>query len=243
MRYVAFLLGLVVLGAGTAGAQLNASNYTLIPPPAFSSPVTTGSLGSADPAAALPAAPAPSLAYVLTSAPAPDPNPFLVPAAPAPKPQDVTSVFENYSWQAYIGYTYMRFYELPSITKNTNGFNFGIVYYITNHWGIDGEFQGSYLHQGGTDGWFLFGGGGPRFRWALPRNVEIWAHGLGGWSHFTPQTAAGLQQAAAFEVGGGLDFAFKPRWSLRVSADCVGSRYFDTYQFSPKASGGIVFKF
>jgi hypothetical protein len=122
MRYVAFLLGLVVLGAGTAGAQLNASNYTLIPPPAFSS-----SVNLADPAAALPAAPAPSLAYTLTSAPASDPNPFLVPAAPAPKPQDVTSVFENYSWQAYLGYTYMRFYELPSITKSTNGYNFGIV--------------------------------------------------------------------------------------------------------------------
>jgi opacity protein-like surface antigen len=238
MRYVAFLLGLVVLGAGTAGAQLNASNYTLIPPPAFSS-----SVNLTDPAVALPAAPAPSLAYTLTSAPASDPNPFLLPAAPAPKPQDVTSVFENYSWQAYLGYTYMRFYELPSITKSTNGYNFGIVYYITNHWGVDGEFQGSYLHQGGTDGWFLFAGGGPRFRWALPRNVEIWAHGLGGWSHFTPQTAAGFQQAAAWEVGGGLDFAFKPRWSLRVSADCMGTRYFDTYQFSPKASGGIVFKF
>jgi hypothetical protein len=226
MRYVAFLLGLVVLGAGTAGAQLNASNYTLIPPPAFSS-----SVNLTDPASALLAASAPSLAYTLTSAPASDPNPFLVPAATAPKPQDVTSVFENYSWQAYLGYTYMRFYELPSITKSTNGYNFGIVYYITNHWGVDGEFQGSYLHQGGTDGWFLFAG------------VEIWAHGLGGWSHFTPQTAAGFQQAAAWEVGGGLDFAFKPRWSLRVSADCMGTRYFDTYQFSPKASAGIVFKF
>ena len=240
MRYVAFLLGLVVLGAGTAGAQLNASNYTLIPPPAYSS-----SVNIADPAAALPADPAPSLAYTLTSVPAPElnANPFLVPDPAAPKPQDVTSVFENYSWQAYVGYTYMRFYELPSITKNTNGYNFGLAYYFTNHWAADGEFQGTHVNQSNVGGWFLFAGGGVRFRWALPRNVEIWAHGLGGWSHFTPQTAAGFQQAPAWEAGGGLDFAFKPRWSLRVSADCVGSRYFGTYQFSPKGSAGIVFKF
>lgn len=237
MRHAAFLLGLVVLCAGNAGAQLNASNYTLVPPPAFTSAAIISD------SSYLPAAPTPSLASTLTSNPTPDANPFALPAPPAPKPQDVTSVFENYSWQAYAGYTYMRFFELPSITKNTNGYNFGLVYYITNHWGVDGEFQGSYLHQGGTDGWFLFAGGGPRFRWALPRNIEVWAHGLGGWSHFTPQTAAGTQQAAAFELGGGLDLAFKPRWSLRVSADCVGSRYFGTYQFSPKGSAGIVFKF
>ncbi len=237
MRHAAFLLGLVVLCAGNAGAQLNASNYTLVPPPAFTSTAIISDSSS------LPAAPTPSLASTLTSNPVPTTNPFALPPEPAPKPQDVTSVFENYSWQAYAGYTFMRFYELPSITKNTNGYNFGIVYYITNHWGADGEFQGTYLHQGGTDGWFLFAGGGPRFRWALPRNIEIWAHGLGGWSHFTPQTAAGTQQAPAFELGGGLDLAFKPRWSLRVSADCVGTRYFGTYQFSPKGSAGIVFKF
>ncbi len=163
--------------------------------------------------------------------------------APDPKPQDVTSVFENYAWQAYVGYTYMRFYELPNLTKNTNGFNFGMVYYITNHIGLDGEFQGTHLNQAGYGGWYLFGGGGGRFRWSLPRNTEIWAHALVGASHFTPQTANGSQHALAYELGGGLDLNFKPRWALRVSADAMCSRYFSTYQYSPKASAGIVFKF
>jgi hypothetical protein len=238
MRYAAFLLGLVVLGAGNAGAQLNASNYTLTPPP-----TTAPNAIISEPAAPLTASLAPSLSASLAPAPMADPASLSLFPPAAPKPQDVTSVFQNYAWQAYVGYTFMRFYELPSITKNTNGYNFGIVYYITNHWGADGEFQGTYLHQAGTDGWFLFGGGGARFRWALPRNMEIWAHGLGGWSHFTPQTAAGNQQAPAFEVGGGLDIAFKARWSVRFSADCVGTRYFETYQFSPKGSAGVVFKF
>ena len=163
--------------------------------------------------------------------------------APDPKPQDVTSVFENYAWQAYVGYSYMRFFELPNVTKNTNGFNFGLVYYFKNHIGLDGEFQGDHLHQAGYGGWFLFGGGGGRFRWSLPRNTEIWAHGLVGESHFTPQTANGPQHAFAYELGGGLDLNFKPRLALRVAADAMCTRYFSTYQFSPKASAGIVFKF
>jgi hypothetical protein len=238
MRYLAFLSGLVVLCAGNAGAQLNAANYTLLPPPSFASTTISTTPGTSSETVF-----APSLASTLTSTPMPDPSALALLPAPAPKPQDVTSVFENYAWQAYVGYSFMRFYELPSITKNTNGYNFGVVYYFTNHWGIDGEFQGTHLSQAGTGGWFLFGGGGARFRWALPRNMEIWAHGLAGWSHFTPQTAAGNQQAAAYELGGGLDIAFKPRWSFRVSADAMATRYFDTYQFSPKGSAGIVFKF
>jgi hypothetical protein len=238
MRYAAFLLGLVVLCAGNAGAQLNASNYTLVQPP-----FTASNAIISEPSAPLTASLAPSLSLSLAPAPMSDPNALTLVPEPAPKPQDVTSVFQNYAFQAYVGYTFMRFYELPSITKNTNGYNFGLVYYIKNHWGLDGEFQGTHLSQAGYSGWFLFAGGGGRFRWALPRNLEIWAHGLGGWSHFTPQTAAGTQQAPAFELGGGLDLAFKPRWSLRVSADAMGTRYFGTYQFSPKASAGVVFKF
>src|ERR1700761_3704364 len=238
MRYLALLLGLFVLCAGNAGAQLNASNYTLLPQPTFgaasavSAPATSG-LNSSIASSFASASPVPASDPALALLPAP---------APAPK-QDVTSVYENYAWQAYLGYSFMRFYELPNITKNTNGYNFSVVYYIKDHLGIDGEFQGDYLTQGGSSGWFLFAGGGPRFRWALPRNMEIWAHGLGGWSHFTPQTAAGNRQAPAFEVGGGLDIAFRPRLSLRFAADCVGTYYFNTYQFSPKGSAGIGFKF
>jgi hypothetical protein len=249
MRYLALLLGLVVLCAGNAGAQLNASNYTLLPQPTFgavsavTAPAPSGSTSTLDTAIFSSFASAsPVTAPVAAPLSPTDPALMLAPA-PAPKPQDVTSVFENYAWQAYVGYSFVRFYELPNTTKNTNGYNFSVVYYIKDHLGIDGEFQGDHLSQGGTGGWLLFAGGGPRFRWALPRNMEIWAHGLGGWSHFTPQTAAGNRQAPAFEAGGGLDIAFRSRLSLRFAADCVGTYYFGTYQFSPKGSAGIVFKF
>lgn len=244
MRYAAFLLGLVFLSAGNAGAQLNSSNYILLPPPTVSSNVLLTEAPAASPSLfAGSFAPTISDATGVASGPASNAASLSLMPAPDPKPQDVTSVFENYAWQAYVGYSYMRFFEFPSVTQNTNGFNFGMVYYFKNHLGVDGEFQGDHLRQTGYGGWFLFGGGGGRFRWSLPRNTEVWAHALVGESHFTPQTADGPQHAFAYELGGGLDLNFKPRWALRVAADAMCTRYFSTYQFSPKASAGVVFKF
>jgi hypothetical protein len=48
----------------------------------------------------------------------------------------------------------------------------------------------------------------------------------------------------AYELGGGVDINSRnSRWAYRIGADAVGSRYFNTYQFSPKVSAGIVYKF
>jgi hypothetical protein len=158
-------------------------------------------------------------------------------------PQDVTSVFESYSWQAYVGYTYLHFFELPHITENMNGFNYSMVYYFKDWFGVDGEFAATHGSQDSVSSWFLFGGGGPRFRWSAPKGIEVWAHALAGYSHFTPQTPAGVQHAFAYELGGGVDLPFKARWAIRLGGDAMCTRYFNTYQYSPKASAGIVFKF
>jgi hypothetical protein len=159
-------------------------------------------------------------------------------------PQAVTGVFEHYSWQVSGGYSFIRFYELPSITQNLNGFNFSLVYYFKDWIGADGEFAAAFGTQSGVPAHFLFGGGGPRFRWSAPRGLEVWGHGLLGHTHFTPQTAAGPQGAFAYELGGGVDInAHHQRWAYRIEGDVIGSHYFGTYQFSPRLSAGIVFKF
>jgi hypothetical protein len=155
----------------------------------------------------------------------------------------VTSVFQTYNWQAYLGYTYFRFYEVPGITENTNGFDINMVYYFKNWIGAEGDLSATHGTQQDVSSWFAFGGGGPRFRWSARRGLELWAHALVGYSHFTPQTAFGNQHAIAYAFGGGVDLPFKPRWSLRVGADAVGSQYFSTHQWGPKASVGVVFKF
>jgi hypothetical protein len=235
MRHTAVLFILVLSAALTAGAQ-SLVTTSLPLSPSF----------NLDPASAAPtgirltpfAAPADLSAPVSAT-----PAPLSLSLAPAPPPQDVTSVFQNYSWQLYIGYTFFRFYELPPLTQNLNGFDINMVYYIKDWIGVEGDLSATHGSQADESSWFAFGGGGPRFRWSARRGLEVWAHALVGISHFTPQTAFGSQHAVAYTFGAGVDLPFKPRWSLRVGGDAVGSQYFSTHQWSPKASVGVVFKF
>ena len=77
---------------------------------------------------------------------------------------------------------------------------------------------------------------GARVRWApfTRTNIEIWAHGLAGASHYTPQRAHSSQGAFAYEVGGGIDINMhRWRYAYRIGADMVGTHYFGTNQFSP----------
>jgi hypothetical protein len=242
MRYCAFLSGLVFLLSVSTGAQTTAYNSVLLPASYFAAPATAD-LATNGPAIALTpfsSAPANTLPGALPSS---TPLSLSLLPAPAAPPQDVTSVFETYAWQLYGGYTFQRFFELPSITENMNGFNFSAVYYWKDWLGADGEFAAVHGDQANVSSWFLFGGGGPRVRWSAKKGIEIWAHGLVGYSHFTPQTAAGVQHAFAYELGGGVDLPFKERWAIRLEGDAMCSRYFNTYQYSPKASAGLVFRF
>jgi opacity protein-like surface antigen len=242
MRYFAFLSGLVFLLSVSTGAQTTAFNSVLLPSSYFALPGTLDAPTNAPVIALNPfsSAPANTLPGALPSS-----TPLslsLLPAPPAP-PQDVTSVFETYAWQIYGGYTFQRFYELPGITQSMNGFNFSAVYYWKDWFGVDGEFAATHATQDNVSSWFLFGGGGPRFRWSAKKGIEVWAHALAGYSHFTPQTPAGLQHAFAYELGGGVDLPFTERWAIRLGGDAMCTTYFNTHQFSPVAHAGLVFRF
>ena len=136
------------------------------------------------------------------------PNPFSSSPAPAPvpDPQYVQGVFVNYNWQAYIGYTFTHFSAQGGISRNQNGFNWGIVRYFNSWFGIEGEMFAMHDSPNNQSSWFLFGGGGPRFRWEARRGIEVFAHALVGYSHLTPETAFGTQEAFGYELGGGADF-------------------------------------
>jgi hypothetical protein len=230
MRYASFLIGAVLLLAINVNAQINVVN----PPSSDAFPQVALLTPSANPFGfgALPAAaPAGITGISATGAPLAEP------------PQQVQSVYETYNWQAYIGYEYLRYYQVPAVTLNTNGFTYSMVYYIKNWVGADGEFDATHLNEFNTGGWLLLGMGGARFRWSAPRGLELWAHVLGGYSHFTPQTAFGNEHAPAYEAGGGVDIRFRPRFAWRAEADMVGTHYFNTYQYSPKVTLGLVIKF
>jgi hypothetical protein len=233
MRHTAIVFILVLSAALAAGAQSLVTTSLPLSPSFNLDPASAASPGIR----LTPFTTANDVSAPISAAPAP------LSLSLAPAPQDVTSVFQNYSWQLYLGYTFFRFYELPPITENTNGFDLNMVYYFKDWVGVEGDLSATHGSQGGESSWFAFGGGGPRFRWSARRGLEVWAHALVGISHFTPQTPFGDQHALAYTFGGGVDLPFRPRWSLRVGADAVGSQYFGTHQWSPKTSVGIVFKF
>ena len=69
-------------------------------------------------------------------------------------------------------------------------------------------------------------------------------HALVGLAHFVPLTPYGSDNALAIEAGGGLDIAPKNgRLAYRVEGDVIGTYFFGTYQYSPKISVGLVYKF
>ena len=167
-----------------------------------------------------------------------------VPSADPQQP-DVKGVFQKYNLQAYLGYTFVRFYAAPSVTANRNGFNYSMQYFYKGGWfGGDGELAVTFGSLNGFSSKFLMGMGGPRVRWSGPRGIELWAHGLGGTSHFSPRTAYGNQDAFGYEAGGGIDIdAHHRRLAYRAAVDMVATHFYNTYQYSPKISAGLVYKF
>jgi hypothetical protein len=251
MRRAFAILGMAFIFSSGAAAQQHPAFERLLtstyftPAPASDPQSSTIPLNTA-PSSLAPTSDTTALAVPVTPAPAAFKFAAIAPslAAPADPPQYVQGVHMIYSWQAYFGYTFFRFYEVPGTQRNTNGFNYSMVYFIKDWFGLDGEFAATHTSINAFDGWFLFGGGGPRFRWSGPRGIELWGHVLFGHAHFTPQTSFGPQGAFAYTAGGGADLnILRSRWALRVGADMVGSHFFGTYQYSPKIFGGIVYKF
>jgi hypothetical protein len=159
--------------------------------------------------------------------------------------QGVQGVGFETNGEAYVGYTYLRFYALPNLTENTNGFDASIAYYPHDRWyGVDGEIVGTFGSESGTDSSLFLGMGGGRIRGRGFRGTEVWVHALAGGGHSTPKMPYGGQGALAFEAGGGIDIgARNRRLAYRIEADMVGTRFFDVFQYNPKISVGVVFKF
>jgi len=81
------------------------------------------------------------------------------------------------------------------------------------------KFVGAWGSVGGVSTKYVQAMGGGRARWAAPRGIEVWGHGMVGGSHFLPQTAFGSQTSFAYEIGGGVDLNLhQRRIAYRVSA-------------------------
>lgn len=159
-------------------------------------------------------------------------------------PQAVQGVFEKYDTDLCVGYTFMRFYEVPGDTLNGNGFNVSGVYWYRDWWGPDGEVIATYSTQPGVNSWVSVFAGGLRARKVLDRGLDVWAHALIGGAYLAPKSPYGSEWAGAAVLGVGADLnAHHRHVAYRLAVDAVGTHFFGTYQLSPKVSLGIVFKF
>lgn len=176
------------------------------------------------------------------------PSSFLLPAPPptvAPTMQDDAShgAFPQRGLELGFGYSYFHFNSGHNLSPNMNGFNASLAYYFKDMLGGEAEMTGAFGSQGGQSAHFVFVGGGPRVRVTGPAKIEFWVHGLVGHVHYVPQTALGQQGAFGFELGGGVDYRARYWLSYRVAADMIGSSLFNSTQFGPKISAGIVINF
>jgi len=234
MRDALLVLGAILLFAAGAGAQENLADSSQASAPALQ---PGGPAGASSPEWAL-ATPPPALSAALPESPEP--------RGPVPQQQpSVYGVFQTFNWQLYGGYNFFRFYMVPGTTLNMNGFQIDMTYYPHSLWiGPEGQLIAEWGSYQGQTAKFAFAGGGPRFRWSKPRAVEVWAHGLVGYSHFLPQTIFGGQSSFGYEVGGGVDIiAHHHRIAYRFGGDMIATQFFNTHQYSPMATAGLVYKF
>ncbi len=235
MKCSAVVLGVVLL-AVTASGQTNSKDLQL--PAAPSSAAAT--MAVSQPAQPLLLADAAPGGAISTASPA-------LPASADPEPMEgppVLTARPEYEWELYAGYSFFNFYEVPNITNLENGFDVAATFFPRAGWiGFEGDMQATFGHQLGCTSKFVLGSGGVRLRWARPKGMQFFLHGLAGGSHYFPQTAYGGPNAFAYEAGGGVDVAHGRRMAIRGEVDAVGTRFFGTYQYSPKVSIGVVFKF
>jgi len=144
MKLSAILLGTILFAAFSTPAQTNFAQVSFAAPtfgvtPAVAAVSPLNSVSLAEPFASSPALP-----------------PAAMPA-PEPVPQGVQGVFEKYSYDVYVGYTFFRFYEVPGVESSMNGVNGSFVYWYHDRIGLDAEVFATYGSQPGQNGTRLAG--------------------------------------------------------------------------------------
>jgi hypothetical protein len=160
MKSISMLFCGLILLAANAGAQTSfSSSVSLMPSPfAVSAPPSILNLSGAS----------------ATVQPEPVSFAAFPPTMPAePAPQGVQGVFVKYDYDVSVGYTFMRFYEVPGDTLNGNGFNVSGVYWYRDWFGPDAEFFAVYSRQTNVNSWVAVAGAGPRVRWVRPRGLPV----------------------------------------------------------------------
>jgi hypothetical protein len=165
------------------------------------------------------------------------------PAAATPKPKFVFGGRDDYRWQVGFGIDWIRF-RSSIFNASAVGFRTSATYYTNSWFGIEGSLSAAYAPEIFRNEHIklLLYGGGPKVAWRQ-RQWEPWLHAILGGAHEQPQTSGNGRNAFGFEMGGGADYRFNPRFSGRLQGDYVRTSFFSQSQNNFQLSAGVVVHF
>jgi hypothetical protein len=163
-------------------------------------------------------------------------------AGPAAQKEDLTEV-DTLRWQIAVGASFVRFHS--KIFNASLAGTYTSVAWSKNDWlAIEGQVMTGFapeIYLKEHVKYLSYGGGvrlgSHRAKW------EPFAHVLVGGAHLQPQTAGNSRSAFMVQAGGGADYRFWPRLSLRGEADYLHTTFFNSSQNDFQATLAVVFHF
>jgi hypothetical protein len=163
-------------------------------------------------------------------------------AGPAAQKEDLTEV-DTLRWQIAVGASFVRFHS--KIFNASLAGTYTSVAWSKNDWlAIEGQVMTGFapeIYLKEHVKYLSYGGGvrlgSHRAKW------EPFAHVLVGGAHLQPQTAGNTRSAFMVQAGGGADYRFWPRLSLRGEADYLHTTFFKTSQNDFQATLAVVCHF
>jgi len=186
--------------------------------------------------------PAPAPLYV----PAPSIAAASAAAPEDPAPQMVSSVRDDFPWQLSLGYQY-TYFDFRHTKASMNGANTTLVRFLNDHLAVEGSAAVVFgAFNSVTYGRIILYDGGAR--WTFHRHKskwEPWVHGDAGGMHLRETAGAGPFSFNGFALiaGGGVDYSFHHRFSIRMQGDYMATHIASAWQNSISAGVGFVVNF
>ena len=175
-----------------------------------------------------------------------NPDPAASSPVPSPVPGQASRSRENRiesgAFQLGVGYEFVRFSSSP-FYASLSGLHTSFTYFRKDWLGVEGSVVAAFgsSNFANEHSHLVLYGAGPRIAWDR-RTWQPWAHALAGGIHVYPQLASGIN-GFAVQLGGGVDYPWKPLVSLRVESDYVRSQLYSSGQNSFQLGAGLVFHF
>jgi hypothetical protein len=208
------------IGKGNVALDLSASSARKATFP--------GNLGAADTFVKLPTKPAIA---------------FAAPSSPPPQPKLLYGGREDYRWQLSIAASWLRF-QSSLFNASAVGINTSVTYFTHSWFGIEGNITAVFAPIILVNEHVKIAtyGAGPKIAWRQ-NQWEPWLHGIFGGAHEQPQLAGQSRNSYVIKAGGGADYRWNPRVSLRLGGDYVRTGFFQRSQNDLQLAGGVVFHF